>query len=576
MDIIIKFSRGIFPTAFLLWILAQVPIVNAAVELICDDLYISSGQISFTDNEKKLICNGKTKGWGKIPLNQKIFQVKVYLQNRGYFRPTVKMEKKRSIIEHGEKSYIKRVKFLNKPPNFTKEKYIGSIGKVLTPQNLDEIKAWTTNRLASIGYPCAEVEGRASFVTGTVKLNIKANEKTYLKKLEREKTTRFAPEIFQRYDAFEMGDIYNNDFLSLTTQRVMNSGLVSYSYFKHECSHPHAIDQKFISKKPNTMIFGVGGSSEELPILEFKWKNTGLDNKGSEFNSLLYVSNIQQKFEVGLTYYPRLTSPRFSIRPALKIKKSKEEIFETEERKLELGFRKTQDTSTKTYIFEAIPSYSRETNIDSDLPEEVRVTSLRLNSDLTSHYYEYFRNSPRKGHRAGISITPYSSQTKEYSEAGTAIDIGATFLTNVSSLDPPNFIFGTRFFFKNIVTDELSTIPQSFRLYLGGQDDIRGFGRKDINNNEVGYKSVAHLSFEGRFTSILPYQLQPYLFYDFAKSGLESWTFTHELYHSPGIGLRFESPIGNFRFNLARGMIANNNTELKDGTNFYFSYGREF
>ena len=206
----------------------------------------------------------------------------------------------------------------------------------------------------------------------------------------------------------------------------------------------------------------------------------------------------------------------------------------------------------------------------------MRITSLKIAADVTSHYFEYFRNSPRKGHNLSISLTPYKSLSDNFNESGTVLDIGGTFLSDFNQGDFPNFILGTRFFFKNIVTDEISTIPQTYRLYLGGQEDIRGFGRKSINNNEIGYTSVAHLSFEGRFTHILPYKLQPFIFYDFAKSGVKSWSFTSDLYHSPGLGLRFESPVGNFRFNLAYGFIQNNTSSIREGTNFLFSYGREF
>ena len=142
----------------------------------------------------------------------------------------------------------------------------------------------------------------------------------------------------------KLGDAYNNDFLSLTTQRVISSGLVSYSYFKHDCVSNNKLEQKFISKNPNTIIFGIGGSSEELPIVEFRWKNTGLDSKGSEINTLLYASNINQRIELGLTYYPLLAKPRFSIRPSFKVSRTKEAIFETSERKVEVDFRATQDS----------------------------------------------------------------------------------------------------------------------------------------------------------------------------------------------------------------------------------------
>lgn len=558
--------------------LSYVPntLAQASTHKVCDNLFIDSVEESFSDNEKKLICDGETKGWKTIPINQKVYQVKIYLQARGYFNSDVEKQKDKVIIITNEKSFIKKVSFINAPKVFERVKYIGSIGMVLTPENLDEIKLWTTGRLASIGYPCAEVEGQASFETGEVKLKIISNDKAYLKIINREDNTRFYPEIFSRFDAFEIGDVYNDDFLALTTQRVITSGLVSYTYFENTCKKVSELNQKYLSNKPNTMIFGIGGSSEEIPILEYKWKNTGLDKKGSELTAKLYGSNIKQQLELGLNYYPIRDRPRFSIRPLFSLTREKEAIYESEERKLELGFVQTRDTSTLKRVIEIIPAKSTETNFNSDLPTRVDLEQTKLSVSAISHYYEYYRSSPRKGFQFNLSATPYHAKTEAFEETGTAIDLSGTILSNLQQLDPPNIIMGARFFFENVVTDEIDTIPQSFRLYLGGQDNIRGFSRKSINNNEVGFKSIAHLSFEARFMNLLPYKLQPFLFYDFAKAGLEEWQFTNELYHSPGIGLRFESPIGNFRFNVAQGIITNNNTDLEEGWNFHFSYGREF
>lgn len=561
---------------FLLIDLACLSPVYANPIEICDNLYIDSEQISFSTNEKKLICDGKTKGWKSIPLNQKIYQIKIYLQSRGYYRPEVKTDNSKVTIVLNEISRIKNVSFVDEPSGFSKQKYIGSVGKILTAENLNEVKTWAMGRLASIGYPCAEVEGRASFETGEVVVKIIPNSKAYLEQITREGNTRFHSGIFSRFDAFEIGDVYNDDFLALTTQRVINSGLVSYSYFENTCEKSNTLNQKFLSNKPNTMIFGVGGSSEEMPILEFKWKNTGLDKKGSELIASLYGSNRKQELELGFNYYPLRHTPRFSIRPSFNFTKEIEQIYEAEERKIEIGFIQTRDTSTLKRVIEIVPAKSTETNFDSDLPAKLEVNQIRFSMGSISHYYEYYRNSPRRGFQLNLDVTPYSAKTDEFEETGTALNFSGTFLTNKDNLHPPKLILGTRFFFKNVSTDVIGTIPQSFRLYLGGQDDIRGFARKSINNDEIGFKSSANLSIEARLTSVLPYRLQPYFFYDFAKAGIEAWIFTEELYHSPGVGLRFESPFGNFRFNIANGLIANNTTEVKEGWNFFFSYGREF
>jgi outer membrane translocation and assembly module TamA len=133
-----------------------------------------------------------------------------------------------------------------------------------------------------------------------------------------------------------------------------------------------------------------------------------------------------------------------------------------------------------------------------------------------------------------------------------------------------------RFHYHTVVAQELEQIPQAYRLYLGGQDNIRGFARNAINNETLGHKTTSHIAIESRFTSLLAYGLEPFIFYDMAKASLEEFHLTNTTYNSPGICLRFESPIGNFRLSFANGDIESNTEKIETGWNAHFSYGREF
>ena len=200
-----KISRFLLITISILWITTSLSSTSASLQIICDKLYMTSNEISLSENEKKLVCDGQTKGWKKIPLNQKISQVKIYLQNKGYFEPKVVTNKKGTFIEIGKKSLVQKITFIDAPINFANDKYTHIKGKELTPENLGEIKSWALNKLASSGYPCAEIDGKASYLTGEVKLQINEKRKSYINELNRENTTRFNPTIFSRYDAFEIG-----------------------------------------------------------------------------------------------------------------------------------------------------------------------------------------------------------------------------------------------------------------------------------------------------------------------------------------------------------------------------------
>ncbi|MBD66040.1 MAG: hypothetical protein CME62_12590 [Halobacteriovoraceae bacterium] len=560
---------------FVIILFSTIEILFAA-EQVCDGLYLTSERVEFSENEKKLICDGKTKGWSVIPINQKKFQIQTFLQSRGYYQPSFEHKNQNLYVDIGEKVNIKKISFEGVPEKFYDVQYTGPLEEELTPDNLNKIKAWTTSRLNRIGHPCADIEGRASFLTGEVKLLVSVGERIKIKTIKRENNTEFIPTIFSRYDAVIKNSVYNEDFLNLTTQRVIQSGLVTYSYFEHNCETPHVIEQKFLDKKPHSIIFGFGGSSEEIPIFETRYRNTGLDDRGSQLTSRLYFSNRKQLLEVGVNYYPITSRPRFSIVPLAQYVKNVEDIFESEQRSLSVGLIQTKETYWSQYVYEFEPGILSETNFNSDLPENLELITLNLRGSKTTHYFEYFQASPRMGHRWGVQANYFQGLNEDEKNNGTKVSVSGTYLSNYQNFAPPKTILGVRFFYHTLFTDGLEDVPQAYRLYLGGQDDIRGFGRKTINNDEKGFLTTAHLSFESRFNQILPYQLQPYLFYDFAKNGLKTMQFTDVLYHSPGIGLRFESPIGNFRLNVAYGNTTPHDPLVKEGTNLYFSYGREF
>lgn len=546
----------------------------AYADIICGPYKIANDEIDFTDNEKIFICGAKADGWKKIPKNQALNNITTFLGSRGYFEPEIKENK----IFPGKRSYIKSVEFKGEPPGFLELVYVDPIGKVLNENSLNKIENWAQSRMESIGYPCSKITIGASYKSEKVEVLIEPGEKVFITAIEREEIEELDVTMFRRYDAIKVGDSYNADFFQLTSRRMINSGIVSYSYFNHSCADPkRAVKQKIIVNKPNQIILGFGASTEEFPIFKANWRNTRLNENGSSLQTLLYLSSVEKSIEVNSKLFMVKEIPAFSIKPYVLFEKLTERIYEVESKTLGTEFQYTADVGDYGTSFKITPSFVSENQIEGEAPGESDFFSTRFSYNIRSHYYEYFLNTPKKGHEFDISLENYNGKNKnDQSLAGQILKLSGTQLFNISNLDPPSIILGIRFHYSTLLNEKLEQIPQKYRLYLGGEKDIRGFSRKSINNDEKGFKTTAHIAIETRFNSLLPYNLQPLLFVDLAKVGIEAHSFSKSLLYSPGVGMRWQSPFGSFRTTLARGLVSHNQDDIKEQTTLFLSYGKEF
>jgi translocation and assembly module TamA len=100
-------------------------------------------------------------------------------------------------------------------------------------------------------------------------------------------------------------------------------------------------------------------------------------------------------------------------------------------------------------------------------------------------------------------------------------------------------------------TDELRELPPRFRFFAGGDQSVRGFGYREVGpedeeGNVIGGESlmVASLEYELRFLE----KWGAAVFYD---TGSASESFGGVLSRGAGLGLRWRSPIGPIRADVA-------------------------
>jgi outer membrane translocation and assembly module TamA len=110
------------------------------------------------------------------------------------------------------------------------------------------------------------------------------------------------------------------------------------------------------------------------------------------------------------------------------------------------------------------------------------------------------------------------------------------------------------------------------RNYLGGQADLRGFGRMELPGNSVGGLSAWFGNLEMR-PDLWGTRLEPLLFVDVGELGNKSFSIQSPLYWSPGIGMSYLSPIGTFQTTLAHGIVSGGDPASLSHWQFYLTLG---
>jgi outer membrane translocation and assembly module TamA len=550
---------------------------------LCGRFYVLKETLSFTQlfgkNDQLLICGSDVEGWQHVPQAQALYHIRVILNSQGYFSPSVRAEGEKLVIDPGPRSFVRKIIFKNDPEGFKDLIFRGIQDKPLTPAAITNVKDWSRSRLRAMGYPCPEVEVRAAYETETLEILLTPGPKLKLKKVIRPETAELLPQAFIRQDAFQIGDFFNADLLNLTSRRLITSDLAQFAHFEDRCTGSGAeATEKVILGKPRTLIFAVGASTEELPIFKTEWKNSRIDPFGSTLTGSFYASSRRQSLagSAQLYWFPQI--PELYVLPTVEVRRETEPTYKSLSEEFQFGLAHVNDDSHNRYTFQYLPTYTIEDTLEGEGPSHVNYFSFETRFQIMSHYFEYYQATPQEGY----AFNGYWQAQRDGLGSPLSLDLlnfNGTYLINLGRFDPPLTVLGVRFGHSVLMTSDLAGTPASFRLFLGGADDVRGFSRKSINNANSGYQTTSYLGVEARFLEMLPWQLQPYVFIDGAKVGETAWTWEQSTYISPGVGVRWQSPVGSLRGSVAKGGILKKDLskpQPKEEWNFYLSYGREF
>lgn len=315
-------------------------------------------------------------------------------------------------------------------------------------------------------------------------------------------------------------------------------------------------------KKKNDVEIGIGYVTDIGPRLQLNWKKPWINSRGHSIESNTYISQPEQTFEFG--YNIPLKSNPLNYYYQISGGIERENQNDTKSTAAHLGFQRF---------------WNHETGWAFSLGLKARYDAFEQASDKFKTFLLYPTASMNRTRSDGKRFPVWGDSQKITVNWGSklwASDVNF-YSIKASSAWIRTYFSNHRFYWRAEVgylkSDEFYRLPPALRYFAGGDRSIRGFGYKKISPKNhagelVGGTYLATGTFEYQYRLVGDWWGAA--FYDL---GLASNRFSREdLYHGAGLGVRWASPIGAIKLDLAKPVKSPDN---RTGIQFYIGLGSE-
>lgn len=556
-------------------------------EKVCRHVYIHDDDIKLTDTEKQLVCGDKkVDAYKDVPAYQASFYLTGFLQSRGYLQPRFETIDDVLHTYVGKRTYVKKIKVLSDLEE--ENKYVKAEvkrlhkGKLLTTDELNSIEAEAHAIVRQRGYPCSKVQSEVNAKDGTVTIQLLRMAFFHFGEVDKEKIPGLRDNALDRYYPFKSEDVFNADLLRLNEKRMTRAEVVSGTYFLENCSEDlksFSMEQKFIVGPPRTIRFGAGASTEVGPMARIKWSNNRSMSMASLLSASLEANLRTQSINLMADSFVWKEQPRRSILTQVELTRDSQYDYDQFVYSMKSQAKWTKDVGGHQQIYTLGPGYETGTysTVESTDTKTFATGLIYGSMQFTSHYYELFDIHPEEGDTLAASFD-FRDPTFGFDETLLKLDATAAKLWRLANSGRGTLIGGVRFIGGTTwVSDDVSlkSLPPAVKFYGGGSDDIRGYLLKTLPKNDgQGALSKLALKWELRRTYFWKESLEAFTFVDSALFGDQSWELDQQLWYSPGIGIRWLSPIGMVQGYVARALSLNPNTD--EGNYLYAGFGGVF
>ncbi len=554
---------------------------------VCGRVYTMDEKLKLNRNEKVLICGSgeESEGWDHVPLTQAEFHLKAVLQNLGYLEPRFERNNSQLQVWLGKRNKIKVLNVSDKTGILDPSRKRKVVKEALTSAKLNEIEDWANIVTQSKGYACAESSLTAQAWDGTVYVESQLGGRKEFGPVRMTDMAGLDSDVLDRYQPFTENEWYDIRKTQIMTSRLLGDGLFQSAYFVTRCDDRTAgLTLETSVGKPKILRFGIGASTEEFPFVDLTFKNARLDDKASSYTLSLHLSPIEVSLTGSSEIYIFPGWNRSFLGPRFRLAKEIESAHETNSARAGVDIGRNWDLWEARFNGRWGPTVNYTKTVRGVGPGDVTYPSIDASLAITSHAYEYLI---REQYEGWIFHLFYRGQNKGL---GSQLDLNryqADFkhLWNIGGFAPPLFVLGARL--ETTIVDAQNVngiknrdlIPAEDRIYMGGDQNLRGFPRRSVDNLDLGYLTSVYLGLELRLIEELPYRLQPFLLYDLARLGNRRYALDKPVFSSEGIGLRWASPFGTLRGSFAKGNVWNEDETTQPYEEDYvlfLSFGQEF
>jgi translocation and assembly module TamA len=555
--------------------------VASAEIKICPEVIVhGDDDIDLSDTEKRMVCGDpKLDAYKNIPAYQAEFFFRGFLQSRGYLNPHFEIDGETLHVHVGKTANLKDLEVESEKPRESRrvedeiERFF--IDKKVTPGLLDGIESDGLSVLRKGGYPCAKTKTVFNVKKRQARLDLKQLHQHNFGVVDKEPIESLHPNAFERFYPFSPSDMFDARLLTLTEKRMLRAEVVQGTYFLEECTEEgkeFSLSHRFILGNPRTIRFGAGASTEVGPMARIRWSNNRYGKMASLLTANLQASFRSQSLTLTADNFFWTDKPRQSLLTQFEIVRESQIDYEELVVKLEPHMKWTSDSFNRFWIFTLGPSlqtgtfHIKETNSTRTFS----TGSVEGAVQWTSHDYEYYDFHPQEGEMFGFNFD-WRDPKFGFSDPLLKLESSYVKLKRISPWGRGNAVGGVRLMAATtLVPDDVSLIslPPSVKFYGGGSDDIRGFLLRTLpDNNGRGALSKAALKLELRKTHLFNDAFEGFAFLDNAYFSEKSWDLELRRWYSPGIGIRWLSPIGLIQSFIARGYATR---PFEDFGNYYY------